>query len=62
MVDPKLPVRPILHVCPVCHHPQTKIQRKISDEKLGAINYICSRPSECCLGINLTNVGTWVAV
>jgi hypothetical protein len=60
MADPKLPVSPIRHECPICHHPQTKIQRRVSDDKLGSTNYVCSRASECCLGINLTKVETWV--
>lgn len=60
--DSKLPVRPILRECPVCHHPQTKIQRRIGTEKLGATNYVCARAGDCCLGINLTNVETWVVV
>jgi hypothetical protein len=61
MPDPKLPVRP-LHECPVCHHPQTKIQRRVGNEKLGATNYVCSRTGECSLGINLTKVEHWVSV
>jgi ssDNA-binding Zn-finger/Zn-ribbon topoisomerase 1 len=59
--QPRLPDRPALHECPVCHHPQTKIQRKIGPEKLGPVNYVCSR-TECCLGFNLTKVDTWVSV
>jgi hypothetical protein len=62
MPDPKLPARPITHDCPVCHRAQTKIQRKIGEEKLGATNYVCARPGDCVLGINLTKVDTWIAV
>lgn len=61
MTDPKLPPRPVVHQCPVCHHPQTKIQRKLGDEKLGSSNYVCARV-ECAVGINLARVDTWVAV
>lgn len=60
--DPKLAVRPLVRECPVCHHPQTRIQRRIGVEKLGAVNYVCARAADCCLGINLTNVDTWVVV
>ena len=61
MTDPKLPPRPVVHQCPVCHFPQTKIQRKLNDEKHGATNYVCARV-ECALGFNLAKVDTWVAV
>lgn len=60
MADSK-PAAAILHQCPVCHHPQTRIQRKLGDEKSGSISYVCSR-AECVVGINLTRVDTWVAV
>ena len=62
MPIPKLPAAPVVHQCPVCHHPQTKIQRKLSDDKHGATNYVCSRSGDCVLGINLANVDTWVVV
>jgi hypothetical protein len=62
MSAPKPLVRPILHECPVCHYPQTKIQRRVGTEKLGPTNYVCSRTGECCLGINLTKVENWIAV
>jgi hypothetical protein len=61
MTDSKLPPRPVVHHCPVCHFPQTKIQRKLNDEKHGSTNYVCSRV-ECPVGINLAQVDTWVAV
>jgi ssDNA-binding Zn-finger/Zn-ribbon topoisomerase 1 len=61
MADSKLPARPAVHQCPVCHHPQTKIQRKLSEDKHGSTNYVCARV-ECPVGINLTQVATWVAV
>jgi hypothetical protein len=61
MTDRKLPAPAVLHHCPVCHLPQTKIQRKLNDEKHGATNYVCAR-AECVLGIDLAKVDTWVAV
>ena len=61
-VPSKDPVRPVPHDCPVCHQPQTKIQRKISTDKLGMSTYVCSRAGLCCLGINLTQVDTWIVV
>jgi hypothetical protein len=62
MPSTKLPQTPVVHQCPVCHFPQTKIQRKLSDDKHGATNYVCARAGDCVLGINLANVDTWVAV
>jgi hypothetical protein len=53
---------PPAHQCPVCHHPQTKIQRRLNETTRGAINYVCARPDDCSLGINLSNVETWVVV
>lgn len=50
------------HHCPVCHHPQTRIQRKLGGERQGPINYVCARAEECVLGINLSKVETWVTV
>lgn len=61
MTDHQLPRPPIVHTCPVCHHPQTKIQRKLGADKHGSTNYVCSRV-ECAVGINLSKVDTWVAV
>jgi hypothetical protein len=61
MTDQKL-ARPPVHECPVCHFPQTKIQRRVGAAKHGSTNYVCSRAEDCVLGINLTQVDTWVAV
>ena len=58
----KDPIRPVQHDCPVCHQPQTKIQRKLGNDQLGPSTYVCSRSGVCCLGINLTQVQTWVVV
>lgn len=62
MTTRKIDPRPAVHECPVCHFPQTKIQRKLNGELHGATNYVCARAAECVLGINLTKVDTWVAV
>ena len=63
MVQPKRTAAPVsLHHCPVCQHPQTKIQRLLGDSARGSTNYVCARPSECSLGIDLAKVTTSVAV
>jgi hypothetical protein len=63
MSGPKPTRHPVvLHICPVCHSPQTRIQRKLNGEPHGATNYVCSRAGECVLGIDLAKVDTWVAV
>jgi hypothetical protein len=51
-----------VHQCPVCHQPQTKIQRRLGEETRGATNYVCARFGQCSVGIDLTKVATWVAV
>ncbi len=62
MTSPKSSTaRPVLHQCPVCHQPQTKIQRKLSEDRHGSTNFVCTR-SECSIGINLARVETWTAV
>lgn len=62
MTDRKQPARPVLHECPVCHFPQTKIQRRLSGEKHGSTNYVCTRTADCVVGIDLAKVDTWIAV
>jgi ssDNA-binding Zn-finger/Zn-ribbon topoisomerase 1 len=62
MTNSRPPVRTDPHECPVCHHPQVKIQRKLDSGKLGATNYVCCRSNDCVVGMNLTNVDTWVRV
>jgi len=62
MAHDKPVIRPAVHHCPVCHCPQTKIQRKLADEKHAATNYVCARSRQCVLGIDLSKVDTWVAV
>lgn len=51
-----------VHQCPVCHHPQAKIQRQLNARSNGSIVYVCIRSGDCSLGINLSKVETWVAV
>jgi hypothetical protein len=53
---------PSLHQCPVCHHPQTKLQRKLGGIARGSTIYVCARADECSVGMNLSKVETWVAV
>jgi hypothetical protein len=55
------PAQPVLHHCPVCQHPQTKIQRKLSGDRHGATNFVCTR-TDCPVGINLAQVETWTVV
>jgi hypothetical protein len=61
MSDRNSAMPPPLRRCPVCHHPQTKVQRKLHDGKYGAPNYVCSRVNTCVLGIDLSKVDNWVA-
>lgn len=48
--------------CPVCHHPQTKVQRRLSETTTGATTYICTRAGQCSVGMNLSKMDTWVTV
>jgi hypothetical protein len=48
--------------CPVCHHPQTKVQRRLTETTNGSTTYVCTRVSECSAGMNLDKMDTWVAV
>ena len=50
-----------VHECPVCHHPQTKIQRQLGGTPRGSTIYVCAR-AECIIGMNLSKVDTWVSV
>ena len=60
MANPK-PSLPVLHQCPVCQHPQTKIRRKLSEDRHGSTNFVCTR-ADCPVGINLAHVETWTVV
>ena len=53
---------PMVHQCPVCHHPQTKLQRLVGSTTRGAVIYVCARADQCSLGMNLSKVATWVPV
>ena len=53
---------PVVRECPVCHHPQTKIQRCLNGNPTGSIAYVCARADQCIVGMNLSKVVTWVAV
>lgn len=57
-IDNPLPA----HHCPVCHHPQIKLQRRLGPTTTGSTIYVCARAGECSVGINVTKVDTWVAV
>jgi hypothetical protein len=56
--DPAVPA----HQCPVCHQPQIKLQRRLSPTTGGSIIYVCARAGECSIGVNVSQVETWVAV
>lgn len=63
MMQPKhKDAAPSLHVCPVCHRPQTKIQRLIGSATRGATVYVCARPGDCIVGVTLNKIDNWVAV
>ena len=53
---------PLVHLCPVCGHPQTKIQRLIGSVTRGSTTYVCARADECSLGVSLSKIANWVAV
>jgi hypothetical protein len=63
MMQPKrTEITPRAHECPVCHYPQTKLRRRLSETTQGSTIYVCARVGECAVGVNLTKVDTWVAV
>jgi len=62
MMQPKRNDPPPNHQCPVCRHPQTKIQRRLNADKNGSTIYVCGRAGDCSVGMDLTKVETWVAV
>src|SRR6476646_6842306 len=55
----KVPAPPVLHQCPSCRQPQTKIKRGLGDGKCVSRNFICSR-LECAVGIDVSKLATWV--
>jgi len=48
--------------CPVCRHPLTKVQRRLTTTMKGSMMYICTRTGQCSVGMNLSKMETWVAV
>ena len=48
--------------CPVCHHPQTKVQRQLSPTTKGSTAYVCTRAGQCSVGMNVAKMDTWVVV
>lgn len=53
---------PVLHVCPACGRPQTKIQRLVGTATRGSTTYVCTRAGECSVGVSLSKIANWVAV
>jgi hypothetical protein len=62
IVQAKRIVPAAIHNCPVCHRPQTRIQRRLTPTTGGSIIYVCIRAKECSVGIDLSKVDTWVAL
>jgi len=53
---------PVIHVCPACGRPQTKIQRVLGSVTRGYTIYVCARGAECSVGVSLNKITNWVAV
>jgi hypothetical protein len=63
MAQPKRSeIVPAVHQCPVCHHPQTRIHRRLGENTHGSTVYVCARAGECIIGVNLAKVETWDTV
>jgi hypothetical protein len=63
MVKAKANDRPhVVPECPVCRHPQTKMQRRLTATISGSTMYVCSRVGHCTIGKNLHKMDTWVVV
>ena len=63
MTQVKRPISPPpIHNCPICHRPQTKLQRRLTATTFGSIIYVCARVGECTAGVNVSKVDTWMAV
>jgi len=62
MQPPRKSPVPTLHVCPVCGHPQTKIQRVLGSVTRGSTTFICARAGDCSVGVSLSKIANWVAV
>jgi hypothetical protein len=54
---------PALHRCPICQHPQTRIQRLLADSgRGGSTNYVCTRLGQCSIAMDLAKISTWTVV
>jgi hypothetical protein len=62
MQPPRKDPSPTIHVCPVCGHKQTKIQRVIGSVSRGSTTFICARAGDCSVGVSLSKIANWVAV
>jgi hypothetical protein len=62
MPSPRKEPVPVVHVCPACGRPQTKIQRLVGTVTRGSTIYVCARAGECSVGVNLSKIANWVAV
>ena len=62
MVQSKGTDRPYPPQCPVCHQPQTKLQRRLTDTTNGSTMFVCTRVGQCSIAMNLDKMDTWVAV
>jgi hypothetical protein len=62
MQPPRKDPVPAPHLCPVCGHKQTKIQRLVGSGTRGSTTFICRRAGECSVGVSLTKIANWVAV
>lgn len=62
MQPPRKVATPAVHVCPVCGHKQTKIQRLVGTVTGGSTTFVCARAGECSVGVSLSKIANWVAV
>jgi hypothetical protein len=62
MQPPRKNPTPVLHLCPVCGHPQAKIQRVVGSVTRGSITFICARAGECTVGVSLGKIANWIEV
>jgi hypothetical protein len=62
MAPPRKDPVPVVHVCPSCGRPQTKIQRVIGSVTRGSTVYVCARGADCSVGVSLSKIANWVAV
>jgi hypothetical protein len=63
MMQPKRKdAAPLIHICPVCQQPQTKIQRLIGSTTRGSTVYVCARTGKCIVAVSLNKIDNWVEV